>query len=920
MKKLFLLAAAAATLCSCALWQGVTDDFSAQDWKLKTNTTNGKISYADGKLKLFNSSDFPAYSAACKYFKVDLDQTPYFSIRISGEETIGLVRMQLKNGNGKRVDILRFQENGLYCANVAEKLNVSGPQTIRVYLYVESQNRTAEFSELKFTMDKPFGTTEKPSVRKSRVVPTFHSASYYVSMPEADGKLRVSFRELPTGKWQEAYPPIRDEEDGNYRGSIVNLKENTDYVLRVFDEKKLYFNKHFRTWKEKVQIGKTIVLTKENFARELADIKSGKPYAWVKYVSAPGVVITNDGKAPLLSLDRKKYIIFEGLTLRGGNWHSATVTNCNGIRFINCEFSGWGRKGVQRLDLDGTYFPEGKNYPSINLDGAIELNGSRNVVIERCFFHDPRSRANSWQFSHPAGPEAVVISNCEGTVIRYNDMIGSDEHRWNDAVESRGNFIPTGGFGRDADIYGNFMIFSSDDCIELDGGQQNVRCFGNRFEGALCGVSIQGCMKGPSYVFDNITSNMGDEYDMFGQGLKTNTRLSGKYAKSFIFNNTFAGDGGGLTPLKYLPLEVYNNVFTGTHPLSTDKHPWVNDNNLVSKKGAGHGKNTIVSRDPGFADPSVDNFAPGKNSLLLKNARKLDNFADGKVLGAVRSGSSADVLPKRPLPVVTSANTLRFADGEYIRTFTLKADKGVEFQSSFTIAKPDVFNWFEVTPAKGTVRSGEEITFTVKLKKERMPERENWRGAFAIRFADGLSRPVALYAKGKKRDIAELVRKHNVFFKEIDLEKPSRGKQYPIIKDADASNGTAVMFMAPGFDVLPAPFPAGKDIAEYDFTVPEDGWYFVVFRSKALEPVGIHDSLYTAIDSNKMSQYNLSSHTKTYWNWSVPTGLSHKTKPASRIGAYHLKKGKHTLKVAPRESVMLDSVAITGCNKIFYGW
>ncbi len=919
MKKILLFAAAAATLCSCTLWHGVSDDFSARDWQLKSATPNGKISYEDGKLKLFNSVDCPAYSAAWKYFDVDLDYTPYFSVELSGKEEVsGLVRMQVK-GSG-RINILRFRESGVYAANVAEILKLSGPQKIRVFLYVESPNRTATFSNLKFRMDKPLGTKEKQAVRKSRVLPTFHSASYYVSMPKVDGDIRVSYRELPAGKWQEAYPPIRDEEDGNYRGSIVNLKENTDYVLRVFDKDNLYYNKHFRTWQSNVPVGRTIILTKDNYAKELADIKSGKPYAWVKYVSEPGLVITNDNQKPLISIDRKKYVIFEGLTLRGGNWHSVDITNSNGIRIINCDFAGWGRKGVQRMDLNGTYFPEGKDYPTINMDTAIELDGSRNVVIERCFFHDPRSRANSWQFFHPAGPEAIAVSDCEGTVIRYNDMIGSDEHRWNDAVESRGNFIPTGGLSSDADVYGNFMIFSSDDCIELDGGQQNIRCFGNRFEGALCGVSIQGCMKGPSYVFGNITSNMGDEYGLYGQGLKTNSRLSGKYARSFIFNNTFSGIGGGLTPLKVLKLDIYNNVFTGTHSLYTDKVAWNNDNNLVPKKAAGHGPNTIVSKNPGFVDPEVDNFAPAKDSLLLKNAKKLNNFADGTLLGAVKSESSADVLPKRPLPVTTSANTLRFAECRKAKTFKLKADKNTEFSGKFTVVKPDVFNWFEVTPANGVIKSGEEITFTVKLDNARMPERQEWRGAFAIRFEDGLSRPVAVYAKGKKRDLSAQIKKTNAFFCEIDLEKPSRGKQYPVVKDAGATNGTAVMFMIPGYSDLPAPAPKDKDIAEYDFTVPKDGWYFVVFKSKAEMPTSLHDSVYLGIDTRELKLSNLGGHTKTYWNWSVPTGLSHRTKPASRIGAFYLKKGKHTLLTAPRESVMLDSVAITDNNTIFYGW
>ena len=70
-----------------------------------------------------------------------------------------------------------------------------------------------------------------------------------------------------------------------------------------------------------------------------------------------------------------------------------------------------------------------------------------------------------------------MVHVVRNTVIRYNEFIGSDAHRFNDAVEGWGNFHPRGGFNQDAEIYGNFMIFCNDDNIELDVGQQNVLCF-----------------------------------------------------------------------------------------------------------------------------------------------------------------------------------------------------------------------------------------------------------------------------------------------------------------------------------------------------------------------------------------------------------------------------------------------------------
>ena len=145
----------------------------------------------------------------------------------------------------------------------------------------------------------------------------------------------------------------------------------------------------------------------------------------------------------------------------------------------------------------------------INFDGAIKIHkGSSCVVVERCYVHDPAGRTNSWRYSHPSGAEALVMYKPDhSTVVRYNDFVGGDDiHRFNDAIESLGNFDKDGGFHRDADINGNFMIFCNDDCMEMDGGQRNVRCFGNRFESSLVGVSIQGCMQSPSFLYDNVFS------------------------------------------------------------------------------------------------------------------------------------------------------------------------------------------------------------------------------------------------------------------------------------------------------------------------------------------------------------------------------------------------------------------------------
>ena len=415
-----------------------------------------------------------------------------------------------------------------------------------------------------------------------RLVPLFRGCSYYWR-GEASGTVTPFFRAIDSTRWSAGIPPVHDRDRKEYRGSIVHLEEDRAYEFELRDAKgKLLPGSRgtFRTWKSAVPVARTVVLDESNFDGHLEITVKGRPDGWIRYTAKPGFVLTNprqaankektiahDNSDAMINLRNAEYILIDNLTVRGGMSHVIHVENSSHIRIANCDIAGWGRVGVQRFDRNGRFFPVGvpvpEDYYGINFDAAIHLKKSANVVIERNYIHDPLSRANSWLYAHPAGPEAVAVQMVRNTVLRYNDFIGSDEHRFNDAVEGMGNFHPQGGFNTDAEIYGNFMIFCNDDNIELDGGQQNVRCFRNRFEGALCGVSIQGCMTGPSYLYENLTSEMGDEQGTTQLILKTASRRSGKYAASYVFNNTFSGKGKGTDVLEHHRLILYNNIFDG---------------------------------------------------------------------------------------------------------------------------------------------------------------------------------------------------------------------------------------------------------------------------------------------------------------------------------------------------------------------
>ena len=898
-----------AVLAVSPLHAQIVDDFSAGGWKLFSSTP-GQISAQAGSLFLQDADGEPGWVTASRVFHVDVGQAPFFLVEVSEVSDRGTVKLIRQEPYDKQVAI-EIDRPGLYAVDMGAKFGWKGAIDIEACLYAIGEGESITYKYVKFTegltdaeqaliAEREAGRNIKLEVPPFCVVPLFGSCSVYFTSPRLDA-LQMRYRPRG-GDWEPAFAPAYFEEDGMYRGSIVNLQEATTYELELRGGGgEVLAGTEFTTWSSEVPIAKTIVLDEQSFDGHLAVEDSGSPDGWIRYVAKEGFVLRNDRQGPLVTLRKAGYVILEGLTLRGGLKDAVIVERCEHVRIVNCDIAGWGRIGTQRFDLDGKFYTEAGGY--INWDTGIRISKSLGTVVERCYIHDPVSHANSWYYSHPAGPQAVGVDRPQSTVLRYNDFIGSDLHRWNDAIEGAGNFDLDGGFNRDADIYGSFHCFANDDAIEIDGGQTNVRVFHNKFEGCLCGISIQGCMSGPSYVFENLLVNMGDERGIGGQTIKTSSYANGRSAVSFIFNNTCYGPSGDLSIPPNLRIVAMNNVFAGRSAVrGRAQSPGSEcDYNLLSTADSVPEPHGILGA-PDFTDPGAGLFEPLGASRAAGNGTVIDNFASGTGgrvdIGAIPVGAGV-VLPERPIPVYLDRYQLEFSPGE-VRAAGEKpvvaTVKGEGFSSGYRIAQNDAFDWFTVTPEQGVLQSGQTVPFTVTVLPDRMRSRKVYRGVFLVRLADGYSRPVTVYAH---TDYVAPVKPEGdgSFVQYLEAEAPSGGPGYEVIEDEAASGAKCVLVAGPG-DGQPT---------EYRFTVPQEGSYVLLMRVRSEQPVGSHDSLQFSLDEQPTDEATLRSDGS--WTWSM---VAHnRQQRLTCLQPFKLAAGEHVLKLTPRESLYLDLIAVT---------
>ena len=706
----------------------------------------------------------------------------------------GLVR------SGKAAGRVRYREM------LTQEVKVSGPDlVIRGFFRAEKPAAPPAPPDANIVFD-PLSDRTIPfvvSTGRLELVPTFENCGVYVNrLPEERGKkLKAAFffRKQGTGDFQEALPPSDVRQENAWRGSLLHLEENTAYDFKAVITGEGNYRAEipgtFRTRNSRVSFETCVVPS----GPMKTPIRSGTPGKYLRYTSN-GAVVTAPEKDVLavFDLENKENIIFDNLVIDArGAQIAFNLLNSKNIIIRNCEIYNFGRTpagalyGVDRYYSGGAV---GKRGELLYDDLAFKLVKTQNVLIERCLVHDPAFSAQTWLYAHPSGPGCIKVTNTRGTVVRWNDFAGRDKARFIDHVIGPPNGAFRGGFCRDSDLYGNLMVFGNDDGAELEGGGLNIRCYGNRIECVLSGISTGPISLGPTYVMANLFTNPGDDDGTGGQAYKNGGGKAGvnhTRGTLYLLHNTVSdtwpghyGVGNFSRPHQdYFPVcKAYlrNNIIRASGPFFHRLWPTFKtdcDGDLLERidvpgadpeevriqiersdayiKQADIEHHAIRGRAV-FQAPRRGNYALEPGTPGFGAAMKINNF-DLRHVGAY-AGYAGEWFPKRPFDLTGDRTELHWGKGDASgRTFTVTPGKSLT--GRFKIFRSDRF--FTVTPAQGTFVPGEKLTFTVRLDPSAMKEPKRYTGVILVRSGEGFSYPVTLFADRRippRQAIADPVR------------------------------------------------------------------------------------------------------------------------------------------------------------------
>lgn len=373
-----------------------------------------------------------------------------------------------------------------------------------------------------------------------RAIATFESIGVYWT-PPADpgpGGCPVQFRKAGETRWREGLPLWFDARNNECRGSLVQLEPGTKYEIELGNTR---FSAS--TWSERFPIARTVKVTD---GKSLSITEGGTDSGYVLYTGS-ATIDSGDSEQYNVTI-AAPYVIVRGLTLKGAKQDAIRLLpGAHDVVIEDNDISGWGR--FRYTNSKGWQI-------GMDMDSGVRAvcNGSfkmERTIVQRNRIHHPRYGANSWSWDHPAGPQAITYSHCGGNhVIRYNEIYSEEGHYFNDAIGGEDNFSAIGFPNADTDIYGNRISHAWDDAIEAEGGNRNVRIWGNYLDLTATGVASTVTHYGPLYVFRNVyarsrkLSERAPEADDRGPFAKAGATREWGGGRRYFFHNTVLQPGG----------------------------------------------------------------------------------------------------------------------------------------------------------------------------------------------------------------------------------------------------------------------------------------------------------------------------------------------------------------------------------------
>ena len=388
--------------------------------------------------------------------------------------------------------------------------------------------------------------------KQAWAVPTFECLGLYYPNAAEQGACNVQYHQAEEKSWREALPLVYDPRERQYRGSLVGLKPDTAYLIRLTcGGQTVEFSG--RTRSDQLTIGKTTHLPAGELDKPVRITEPGTADAWHLVTPTPGTKTVIDvfnlhDNCIEVAAD---YVIIRGLELKNAGQHAVLIRK--GVQNVvveDCHMTQWGRVGGARVW--GVF--QGS-------DSAIYAEtGAGGLVLQRNLIEHPRSGSNDWESGHPDGPQGITLQNSSGgNIIRYNEIRSTEDHGYNDGIGGGSNFSFQGSPNRDSDIYGNIITNCWDDAIESEGANMNVRIWGNYLDKTFVFIATASTSMGPLYIYRNVfaSSRISHQDPSGGMIIKTGgprrtitvngAEVPGDRGRRYIFHNTALQPNGALS-------------------------------------------------------------------------------------------------------------------------------------------------------------------------------------------------------------------------------------------------------------------------------------------------------------------------------------------------------------------------------------